>query len=330
MGSGDSKPLKPEIPEPSRPSQRETSDTVTPEPSRTYQLQTSDIGHLLTKPEKEKLLTDKPWRQPSKFNFEHEQKIIEHIRKIQPEGKPNLLISGPVGAGKSAFISALISIGEGTKNSRAQSGSSATSFTVKYIGYSQKTLIKHFILRDMMGIEPNDGAGFHVEDFIYLVKGHIKNKYTFNPASPITPSDSNFRATPEPMDVIHCVIFVISAVDVYNDIPEMYIRKIGQLQDNLRMERIPRILVLTKIDQLCKKVQEDINNIFRSIKVQKVVKTASEVFHIDQASIHPVVNYEDTGTLTPEQNIPLLLALEQSMVYADGRVQQSKDDEEIR
>jgi hypothetical protein len=40
------------------------------------------------------------------------------------------------------------------------------------------------------------------------------------------------------MDVIHCVIFVISAVDIYNDIPEAFVSKIGQLQDKLRLERM--------------------------------------------------------------------------------------------
>jgi hypothetical protein len=83
-------------------------------------------------------------------------------------------------------------------------------------------------------------------------------------------------------------------------------------------------------DKLCEKVNEDVRNMFRSRKIQKAVKIASEVFHIDQASIHPVVNYEVSFDLNPEQNIPLLLGLRQSMQYADDFIQQAKDDEEIR
>lgn len=275
-------------------------------------------------------LFDRPWREPSTWNYSLEKKIKIDIEQIKPKGTPNILLSGPVGSGKSSFINAVFSIGEGKRVSRAQTGSSASSYTTEYKGYTQKTLLKNFILRDTMGIEPNNDVGFHIDDFIYLVKGHIINKYKFHPACSITPQSLYYRKEPEPMDVIHCVIFVISAVDIYNDIPEPYVRKIGHLQLKLRSEHVPRTLILTMADKLCEKVNEDVKNMFRSRKIQKAVKIASEVFHIDQASIHPVVNYEVGFELTPEQNIPLLFGLRQSMQYADDFIEQAKDDEEIR
>ncbi|XP_060593679.1 interferon-induced protein 44-like isoform X2 [Ruditapes philippinarum] len=260
-----------------------------------------------------------------------EKKLLKEIEAIKPKAnvRPNLLTSGPVGSGKSSFISAVYSIGEGSKVQPALPGSSASSFTVEYKGYTQNTLLKHFILRDTMGLEARDQDGFHIDDFVYLVRGNIKNSYTFNPAASITPGNADFVDSPKPDAVIHCVIFVISAVDVYNNIPEGYIRKIGQLQEKLRLEGVPRILILTKADLLCEKVREDTKLLFWSVKVQKAVKRASEIFQIDQASIHPVVNYEVDYTLTPDRNIPLLLALKQSMKYAECHMRQVEDDDDI-
>lgn len=78
---------------------------------------------------------------------------------------------------------------------------------------------------------------------------------------------------------------------------------------------------MTHADSLCHEVEGNVNKMFWSIKVQEAVKTASEVFNIPQASIHPVKNYEIDIDLDTATNIPLLLALRQMMQYAEDRVE---------
>lgn len=273
--------------------------------------------------------TKKPWREPSKWDSTLEQKLLEEIKQTKPDVNLNLIVIGPVGSGKSSFINAVLSVAEGRKVSKAQAGYSASSYTLRYTAHTQKTLLKNFIFRDTSGIELVVQSGLHVDDFIYLVKGNIQNLYEFNPAQPISPKDDKFRANPEPTDVTHCVIFVISAVDVYNEMPEAYIKKIKKLQTKLQAERVPRVLILTMADRLCEMVHKDVCNMFWSRKVQTAVKRASDIFQIEQASIHPVVNYETSYTLTPEQNVPLLLALKQNIQFAHDRFQQMQDDRSI-
>lgn len=84
---------------------------------------------------------------------------------------------------------------------------------------------------------------------------------------------------------------------------------------------VPRVLILTKADLLCEKVESNPSNLFSSVKVQKAVKAASEVFAIEQASIHPLINYEVDYELTTDRNIPILLALRQILQYATDRVE---------
>ena len=90
---------------------------------------------------------------------------------------------------------------------------------------------------------------------------------------------------------------------------------------------VPRVLILTKVDELCDEVEKDITKMFRSVRIKETVKTAGEVFGIERASIHPVKNYEVDTTIDVNTNIPLLLALLQTMQYAADRVEYVLQDD---
>ncbi|XP_060586351.1 interferon-induced protein 44-like isoform X3 [Ruditapes philippinarum] len=254
--------------------------------------------------------------------YKLEQSILSEIRELQPEKKPNLLMLGPVGAGKSSFINSILSIGKGRKCALAATGDTGdASWTLDLGRYTEGSLLRRYRLFDSMGIEPCDGHGFHTDDLTFLIKGHVKNGYMFNPASPITKTSSYFRRNPTFQDQMHCVIFVMSATAIHAGIPSAYVQKIKQLQDKITREHIPRILILTKVDELCDEVAKDITKMFWSVKVQDVIKAASEMFGIEQSSIHPVKNYEVDFDIETQTNIPLLLALRQTMQYAADRIQ---------
>ncbi|XP_060590876.1 uncharacterized protein LOC132745884 [Ruditapes philippinarum] len=129
---------------------------------------------------------------------------------------------------------------------------------------------------------------------------------------------------------IHCVIFIVSATEAIADVPENI--QIKQLLQKLRQTRIPVVLVLTKVDILCEEVGKDVTKMFRSKKIQEVIKTASEMFEVEKDLIYPVVNCVNVSEKRTEINIPLLLALRQSLYLASKYLEYlgiKRDDDDV-
>ncbi|XP_060583735.1 interferon-induced protein 44-like [Ruditapes philippinarum] len=284
--------------------------------------------------------TSTPWRTTPAWSEDSESSLRKQIEKIHPKWnrenveetnpekkqkrkKPTIVLVGPVGAGKSSFVNAILSVSKGHKVDRALTERGSKSCTTTYDKYTDKSLLDRFRLRDCMGLEQSEEEGFNVADMVALLEGHVKDGYTFNPRSPISPEHNKWRANPEFEHQTHCVVFVVDANVMHIGIPPAYVRKIREIQDAVKRLRVPRVLILTKADVLCKEVHNDIANMFRSVKVREAVKTASEVFNIPEASIHPVTNYEDEDSIeiSWKRNIPLLLALRQITQYANDMIE---------
>lgn len=265
--------------------------------------------------------TSNPWRTTPAWNEEFESSLREQIKEIQPEWKPTIVLAGPVGAGKSAFVNAVLSVSIGRKVDLASTERGNKSCTTSYDKYTDKSLLQRFRLRDCMGIEQSEEEGFNVADIVSLLNGHIKDGYQFNPRSPISPEDKiHWRVNPKFEHQTHCLVFVVDANVMHPGIPRPLVKKIREMQDAVKRLRVPRVLILTKADVLCQEVHNDITNMFRSVRVREAIKTASEVFNIPEASIHSVTNYEDAIEISWKRNIPLLIALRQITQYANDRI----------
>ncbi|XP_045210296.1 interferon-induced protein 44-like [Mercenaria mercenaria] len=265
-------------------------------------------------------LTSVPWRNLKSTH----QKLIDDITNIKPECAANVLLLGPTGAGKSSFINSILSTAKGRRVNKAYTGNKETSFTTTYESYMDEGFVQHCCLWDSMGIEHVLEGGLLLDDLVYLLKGHIKRGYRFNPRAKISETDPFFRRNPGIEHQIHCVVFVLDANIVDETILGPYIEKIKSLQDRTHSLNIPCNLILTKIDELCQEVREDIEKTFWSIKVLNAVTAAWHIFGIPEGNIHPVKNYEVDIEIEEATSTLILIALRQIMYFASDKLEEMK------
>lgn len=80
---------------------------------------------------------------------------------------------------------------------------------------------------------------------------------------------------------------------------------------------IPHLVFLTKIDKICKLVEEDVSKTYKSSNVEDAIDKAAKIIAIPRSQILPVKNYEKETILNMDINILALTALKKSLVFAD-------------
>ncbi|PWA28394.1 hypothetical protein CCH79_00021100, partial [Gambusia affinis] len=119
------------------------------------------------------------------------------------------------------------------------------------------------ILCDTMGLEESKGAGLDVEDISSILKGHMPNCYQFNPTAPLHTESHGYRKSPAVKDKIHCVAYVIDATKV-SIMPPKLEEKMEVIRRKVNLLGIPQLVLLTKVDEACPLVKDDLRNIYNS------------------------------------------------------------------
>uniref|UniRef100_A0A8C8DFH7 Interferon-induced protein 44-like n=1 Tax=Oryzias sinensis TaxID=183150 RepID=A0A8C8DFH7_9TELE len=246
---------------------------------------------------------EKPWRV-----------VTWDIRTYRPLNssvtQARVLLIGAVGAGKSSFFNSLNSIFRGHVTSQAISGSCSTSLTTQ-AGREGKPL--PLILCDTMGLEQNVGAGLDIDDISNILKGHLPDRYQFNPSVPLQSEAHGFCKSPGLKDKIHCVTYVLDAskISIMSTKMEEKLKTIRR-KVNL-MGKIPQLVLLTKVDEVCSLVKEDIRNVYRSSYIRDV-EAATRV-GVPLSCIIPVKNYSQELELETDIDILLLSAAVQMLRF---------------
>ncbi|XP_053388647.1 interferon-induced protein 44-like [Mercenaria mercenaria] len=263
-----------------------------------------------------------PWRNVGQWN----EKFLEELKKDVLSFKPvadldisaaRILMIGPVGAGKSSFYNTIESIFRGNITQRARSGSAEQSLTTCYVPYSVNVPSGgslNFRLCDTRGLEESHGLDVH--ECSYLLDGNIADYYQFNPTSPITPKVQGFKTHPTTEDTVHCAVFVIDATTL-DVLSTKVMEKIKGFQNLMNQRDIPQMVLLTKVDKLCKDVQSDISFVYQSQIVEEHVDKASQLLGLPRTNILPVKNYEKELRLDENTSILALLSLRQILYFAE-------------
>ncbi|XP_013862747.1 interferon-induced protein 44-like [Austrofundulus limnaeus] len=269
-------------------------------------------------------LFEKPWRDII-WETQKRNELMESIRTYKPTVRSvtqaRVLMIGPVGAGKSSFFNSINSVFRGHVTSQAMSGSSTTSLTTQFRTYTLKDGREGkplpIIMCDTMGLEESKGAGLDIDDISSILRGHIPDRYMFNPAAPLQAEGGSFQRSPGLKDKIHCVVYVIDACKI-SIMPQMLEEKLVAIRKKVNLMGVPQLVVLTKVDEACPHVQEDLRNVYKSIYVKKLMQKIGDCLGVPLSCIVPVKNYTEELELDTSCDILLLKALVQIFRFADN------------
>ncbi|XP_076153666.1 interferon-induced protein 44-like [Alosa pseudoharengus] len=271
----------------------------------------------------------------------------EHLRRFQisiPDVKNlRILVYGPIGAGKSSFINSIDSIFQGRLTTGALADTLAGhSFTKMYkthkIKDGQYGVYLNFVISDVMGLERGDSEGVQTDDIKNILAGRIKEGYVFNPANPCL--EKEYNKDPSLSDKIHCLVSVIPADTLLwcadsskisdhamRETDKAFIKKIKDVRAHASMMGIPQVVILSKVDEACPEVNEDIKMIYNSRKIYERIKHCSFNLGVPEYCIFPVKNYHDENCLNNDMDVLLLSALTNILNFANDHVAEMKEKE---
>ncbi|KAL2097905.1 hypothetical protein ACEWY4_007112 [Coilia grayii] len=279
-------------------------------------------------------LLAKPWR-TIQWNPEERKGLMETIIKWKPVissvNQARVLLVGQVGAGKSSFFNSVCSVFKGYVSTQANTGTAGTSLTTQYRTYSISGGCNGnpvpVVLCDTMGMEDGLNAGLNIDDFTGIVKGNVPDRYQFNPAMPLQEEAPGFRKSVTLKDKIHCVTFVIDT-SKFKLLPDSMIEKFSALRKKANQLGVPQLVLMTKVDEACPLVTEDLKNLYYSSNIERTMREVATQLGVSMTAVIPVKNYSQELDLDPHTDILLLNAVLKMLRVAEGYFDNFPQDEE--
>ncbi|XP_053105667.1 interferon-induced protein 44-like isoform X1 [Hemicordylus capensis] len=270
---------------------------------------------------------ESPWRKIG-WTAGERNKLMEEITTYKPSLKSvpqvRILFLGPVGAGKSSFFNSVNSTFRGYVISQATAGSDAKSVTTQYrtygVKYGSNGKLLPFLFCDTMGLEEKQGAGLEMNDVSSILKGHVPDRYQFNPSAAMQPNVPGYIKNPSLKDQIHCVVIVLdgSKVEILPEELEKKLREIRRQSKQANEFDVPQLVILTKVDEICPSLLEDISYVYKSKVVEKQMQLTAERLGIPLSQIVPVKNYYSELDLRDDVDILILMAVRQMLRLSES------------
>nr|XP_029489606.1 interferon-induced protein 44-like isoform X2 [Oncorhynchus nerka] len=283
---------------------------------------------------------ESPWREVA-WTEDRRETLMESISSYKPVcealSEARVLLLGPVGAGKSSFISSVQSVFTGRFTNRAMVGSSSASFTKKLLLFNirgrspeQPTAL---VLCDVMGLGDGETTGLTLHDTLAIIKGHAPEGHkvregertqvpplcvrkNFSPEQPVRSETVGYVKKPSLKDKVHCVVFVVDASKVSS-----YTKGLGttfqQLREHISDLGVHQVALLTHVDQVCQETARDITQVYNSRIVQQTMTNAGALLGMSTSYIVPVKNYSSELDVDENTDILLLSAVDHILQYVD-------------
>ncbi|XP_056588862.1 interferon-induced protein 44-like isoform X2 [Triplophysa dalaica] len=272
---------------------------------------------------------DEPWRK-FEWDISELKRNLEEFTPSDPNVKEiKIIVAGQIGAGKSSFINSINNAFRGRITSSALVNSSSggsKSFTTKLKGHRIRSgkVALPIVFKDIMGLEPDAMAGSQAEDIINALFGHVKDGYEFK-TNPLTHKDQHYTSDPSLSDQAFCLVYVIAA-DTVQFTDDKLIDKLKIIRHRISERGIPQVIVMTKVDEACPLVKNDLRKIYYSKKIKEKMQMCSDKVGVPMNNIFPVKNYHDEIDTEDDIDLLILKALQQIVNLADDRLIENSDN----
>ncbi|KAM7379743.1 hypothetical protein PAMP_005273 [Pampus punctatissimus] len=130
----------------------------------------------------------------------------------------------------------------------------------------------------------------------------------FNPYSKVSKDDCHYKRFPDANDKVSVLVYVLDASKI-SLMNQVVLDTILDIRDEANDLEIPQVAILTKIDELCPKIKQDLQNVYKSKILQKMMKEFSSNSGIPMNCIYPVKNYHDEIKLSNDISTLILSIL---------------------
>ncbi|KAB5517140.1 hypothetical protein PHYPO_G00185980 [Pangasianodon hypophthalmus] len=262
-----------------------------------------------------------PWREVSWYDTSREnlrKDFVSYNLLLESLPRVKALLLGPVGSGKSSFISSIRSTMYNRIVHLPSIGTAVEGFTQKMTTYdirvNQRGPQSVLSFCDVMAIGDDDSTGLSFSDALAVIKGHVPEGYKFQRGVTVSDTVSGYIANPTLNEQIHCVLFVLDASKV-TSYPSGLESTLKKLHSTISDMRIPQLILLTHVDQVCLAVQKDLKDVYSSRAVQDKMQKAGELVGLPLSYVLPVKNYVSRLTVDCSTDI-LLLSVVMSILQA--------------
>ncbi|XP_065101777.1 interferon-induced protein 44-like isoform X2 [Paramisgurnus dabryanus] len=274
---------------------------------------------------------EKPWRNIA-WKDERREELVKSIKNYKPMAssvnRARILMIGPVGAGKSSFFNSINSIFMGRMTNKAMAGTSGTSLTTQFRTYPVKDGREGkplpFVLCDTMGLEEQTGAGLDIEDISSIIQGLIPDRYQFNPMVPFHPDEQKSSRPSSLQQKIHCVVYMIDSTKI-SLMSSKLEEKLAAIRKKVNSLSVPQIVLMTKVDEACPLVEEDLQNVYVSSYIKSKVQEVSSRLGVPVSCVLPVKNYSQELELNLSCDLLLLTAVQQMLNFAEDYLDDAAD-----
>ncbi|KAL3883661.1 hypothetical protein ACJMK2_029901 [Sinanodonta woodiana] len=275
-------------------------------------------------------LLSRPWRNSPALDLQYllELKSRAENFSLPPNLKvtqAKILMLGPARAGKSSFVKTVTSIFQERICQPTTTGAATESLNRKYRQFLVQTLNNerplNFYLCDTFGMAPSGAPD--MADLNYLLEGNVPDGYSFS-TTPIHPDVAGFIHQPGIQDKAHCVVFIFDA-SLLKVTEESIWEKLNALQLRMNIKDVPRIVLLTNIDNLSEALTTDVSQVFLSKDVKRAVDYVSRRLGIPPGNVMPIKNYENEIILNNSISCLVLQALDRILGYATDYLKNQND-----